>query len=72
MNIKIGDRPWISKSKIYQAINKGGPNCIELSSFLKSIILNRIKRYTTERYNDYWTDLLDDLLSVTLASRKNI
>ena len=30
------------------------------------------KRYTTNEYEDYWTDLLDDLLNVTLASRKTI
>ena len=35
MNIKEGDKPWISKSKIYQPINKGGLNCIELESFFQ-------------------------------------
>ena len=72
MNINEGDKPWISKNKIYQPINKGGLNCIELESFFKSIKLNWIKRYTTNEYNDYWTDLLDELLQVTLATRKTI
>ena len=35
MNVKEGDKPWISKSKIYQPINKGGLNCIELESFFQ-------------------------------------
>ena len=61
MNIIEEDKPWISKSKIYQPINKGGLNCIELESFFKSIKLNWIKRYTSNEYNDYWTDLLDEL-----------
>ena len=72
MNIKEGDKPWISKEKIYQPVNKGGLNCIELASFFKSIKLNWIKRYITEKYDDFWTDKLDDLLDVTLATRKTI
>ena len=72
MNIKDGDKPWISMEKIYQPVNKGGLNCIELNSFFKSIKLNWIKRYIKEKYDDFWTDLFDDPLDVTLATRKTI
>ena len=57
MNIKEGSKPWISKNKMYQPINKGGLNCIELSSFFKAIKLNWMKRYVSEQYKDFWTYL---------------
>ena len=36
MNIKEGEKQWISKSKIYQPTNKGGLNCISWNLFSKA------------------------------------
>ena len=44
----------------------GGLNCIELGSFFKALQTNWIKRYVILKYNDYWTDILDDKLGVTI------
>ena len=50
----------------------GGLNCIELDSFFKGLKTNWIKRYIFHRYDDYWTDILDEVLGVNINNRKNI
>merc|ERR1712082_502747 len=72
MNIKEGSKPWIHKNKMYQPVNKGGLNCIELSFFFKAIKLKWMKRYDSEQYKDFWTNILDEVLKVTPTSREQI
>ena len=40
--------------------------------FLKSIKLNWMKRYISEQYKDYWTEILDNLLEVSPTTRSEI
>ena len=72
MGVKANARPWISKEKMYQPVKNGGLNCIELTSFFKIIKLNWMNTYITEQYKDYWTEILDTLLEVTPATRREI
>ena len=39
-------RNWLSKDRIYQPIEKGGLNCIEINDFLHAIRINWMYRYT--------------------------
>ena len=64
MNIKDGERHWISKDKIYQPVNEGGLICIAQ--------LYWIERYGEEGQDGYWTDNLYVSLCGMPAIRKVI
>ena len=70
--IRGGDHHWISDDKLYAPIKSGGLNCIELDSFFKGLKTNWIKRYIFHSYDDFWTDILDEVLGVNINTRKNI
>ena len=70
--IRGGVHHWISDDKLYAPIKLGGLNCIELDSFFKGLKTNWIKRYIFHGYDDFWTDILDEILGVTINTRKNI
>ena len=70
--IRGGDHHWISDDKLYAPIKSGGLNCIELDSFFKGLKTNWIKRYIFHGYDDFWTDILDEVLGVNINTRKNI
>ena len=70
--IRGGDHHWISDDKLYAPIKSGGLNCIELDSFFKGLKTNWIKRYIFQGYDDFWTDILDEVLGVTINTCKNI
>ena len=70
--IRGGVHHWISDDKLYAPIKFGGLNCIELDSFFKGLKTNWIKRYIFHGYDDFWTDILDEILGVTINTHKNI
>ena len=70
--IRGGNHHWVSDERLYTPTKLGGLNCIELDSFFKSLQLNWIKRYIIDKYNDYWTSLLDEILDVTIDTRHKI
>ena len=65
-----GGHHWIYDEKLYIPTKLGGLNCIELNSFFKGLQTNWIKRYIFEKYDDYWTDILDAELGVNINNRK--
>ena len=70
--IRGGNHHWVSNERLYTPTKLGGLNCIELDSFFKSLQLNWIKRYIIDKYNDYWTSLLDKILDVTIDTHHKI
>ena len=70
--IRGGNHHWISDDKLYTPTKLGGLNCIELDSFFKGLQTNWIKRYIFEKYDDYWTDILDNELGVNIGTRQKI
>ena len=64
--IRGGVHHWISDDKLYAPIKLGGLNCIELHRFFKGLKTNWIKRYIFQGYDDFWTDILDEILGVTI------
>ena len=69
-NFIRGGHHWISDEKLYTPTKLAGLNCIELDSFFKGLQTNWIKRYIFEKYDDYWTDILDAELGVNVNNRK--
>ena len=70
--IRGGNHHWVSDERLYTPTKLGGLNCIELDSFFKSLQLNWIKRYIIDKYNDYWTSLLDESFHVTIDTHHKI
>ena len=64
MDINEGQSHWISEDKMYLPTAYIGLNGIELESFFQSIRPNWIKRYILEKYDDFWTSILDNSLGV--------
>lgn len=48
------------------------PYCIELESFFKGLQTNGIKRYIIEKYDDYWTNILDYTPGVNKSTHHKI
>ena len=70
--IRGGYHHWISNDKLYAPVKVGGLNCIELDSFFKGLQTNWIKRYIFHKYDDYWTNILDEALGVNINNHQNI
>ena len=70
--IRGGNHHWVSDERLYTPTKLGGLNCIELDSFFKGLQLNWIKCYIINKYNDFWADLLDEILGVTINTRHKI
>ena len=67
--IRGGNHHWVSDERLYTPTKLGGLNCIELDSFFKGLKLNWI---IINKYNDFWADLLDEILGVTINARHKI
>ena len=52
--------------------NQGGLGCIKIRDFLTSIKVSWIRRYSIEKYDDHWADLLDQLLDIEKKDRHKI
>ena len=72
MNIVEGQHQWISEEKIYLPTSQGGLNCIELQPFFHSIRLKWVKRYIVEKYDNFWTSILDDSLGISKTNRGEV
>ena len=72
LNIKPGGRHWISKDLLYEPTKNGGFGIINLKDFTKAIKCSWIKRYTIDKLDDHWADLLDTLLDKTPDTRAEI
>ena len=72
LNIDTNKKTWISRDRLYLSTSKGGFGCMEMSSYFEGLQLAWMKRYTVEAYQDHWTDILDNCLNITPATRKTI
>ena len=72
LNIKPGGRHWISKDLLYEPQKNGGFGIINLKDFTLAIKCSWIKRYTIDKLDDHWADLLDTLLDKTPDTRTEI
>ena len=70
--IRGGNCHWVSDERLYTPMKLGGLYCIELGSFFKALQTNWIKHYVIHKYNNYWTDILDKKLGVTINTHHKI
>ena len=68
--IRGGNHHWVSDERLYTPTKLGGLNCIELKSFFKALQTNWIKRYVILKCDDYWANILDEILGVTINTHK--
>ena len=57
---------------MYLPTSQGGLDLIELGSFFKGMTLSWIRRYVIDKYNDFWTSILDEYLGLTPETRHHV
>ena len=72
MGIESSNKHWINKDIIYTHTSKGGLGMIRLESFIKAIKVSWIKRYTIDKIDDNWADILDTFFHITPDTRHTI
>ena len=65
-------KKWIPDEIMFAPKNQGGLGCIKIRDFLTSIKVSWIRRYSIEKYDDHWADLLDQLLDIEKNDRHKI
>ena len=65
-------KKWIPDEIMFAPKNHGGLGCIRIRDFLTGLRVSWIRRYSIEKYDDHWTDLLDQLLGIEKEDRHNI
>ena len=63
--LTLGKGNWIHQDILYAHKSEGGLNYIDTRSFFKSLKISWIKRYTTDRLDDHWADILDRELNLS-------
>ena len=71
-NLPKRKKRWIPDEIMFTPKNEGGLGCIRIRDFLMGIKISWVRRYTTLKYDDHWTDLLDSMLGVNLEDRHKI
>ena len=72
MGIENKSKHWINKDLIYTHTSKGGFGMIKLAEFTSAIKVSWIKRYTVDKIDDHWADMIDDYLNLTPDTRHKI
>ena len=72
MGIDTKSKNWINKDTMYTPIAQGGLGMIRLDDFIKAIKVSWIKRYSIDKINDNWADIIDDFLQLSPDTRHNI
>ena len=72
MGIESNNKYWISKDVIYTHTSKGGFGIIRLESFVKAIKVSWIKRYSIDKIDDNWADMIDTFFHLTPDNRHTI
>ena len=62
-------KKWISDEIMFTPKDRGGLGCIRIRDFITSMKVAWIRRYTIDKYDDHWADLLDQLLGVERKNR---
>ena len=57
---------------IYTHTSQGGLGMIRIEDFIKAIKVLWIKRYSCDKLDDNWADIIDDFLKLTPATRHHI
>ena len=69
MGIDNKSKNWISRDTMYTPIAQGGIGMIKLDDFMKAIKVSWIKRYSIDKINDNWADIIDDFLHISPDTR---
>ena len=72
MGIESGNKHWINKDIIYTHTAKGGFGMIRLESFILAIKVSWIKRYSIDKIDDNWADMIDTFFQITPDTRHTI
>ena len=59
MGIEAKTKNWINKDLIYTHTSQGGLGMRRLDDFTKAIKVSWIKRYSIDKIDDYWADMID-------------
>ena len=59
MGIERDNKHWINKDILYSPKSQGGFGMIRLESFIKAIKVSWIKRYSIDKIDDNWADIID-------------
>ena len=71
--IRGGNHHWVSDERLYTPTRLGGLSYLELGSFFKALKTNWIKHYVIDKYDDFWTDILDKKFGILKMSyRKSL
>ena len=69
MGIENNNKHWISKEIIYTHTTKGGFGMIHLENFIKAIKVSWIKRYSIDKIDDNWADIIDTFFQFSPDTR---
>ena len=72
MGIESHNKNWINKDIIYARTSQGGFGMIRLESFIKAIKVSWIKRYSIDKIDDNWADIIDTFFGITPDTRHTI
>ena len=72
MGIDSKTKNWIQKDLIYTHTTQGGFGMIRLEQFMRSIKVSWIKRYSIDRIDDNWADIIDNFFHLTPDTRHHI
>ena len=72
MGIESTNKHWINKDIIYTHTTKGGFGLIRLESFIKAIKISWIKRYSVDKIDDNWADIIDSFFQISPDTRDTI
>ena len=72
MGIEAKTKNWINKDLIYTHTSQGGLGMIRLDDFTKAIKVSWIKRYSIDKLDDNWADIIDDYFQITPDTRHHI
>ena len=69
MGIESHNKHWISKEIIYTHTTKGGFGMICLENFIKAIKVSWVKRYSIDKIDDNWADIIDTFFQIAPDTR---
>ena len=69
MGIECTKKHWINRDLMYTHTSQGGFGMIRLESFFKAIKVSWIKRYSVDKIDDNWADIIDTFLHLTPDTR---
>ena len=72
MGIEKNNKHWINKDLMYTQTSKGGFGMIKIETFIKAIKISWIKRYSIDKIDDNWADIIDTFFQTTPENRGTI